>query len=387
MRNHIADSLHVLQRQRVVNRQSQDALGNLSRFRQWIFQREAAVTGKISHQRIKIAAREDIVALEGGVKLIAIHAELIRIYLDRKISVIEFHVCGWQFRHMNPGNTFEPRTVERVNLLPAGKDAFHVAEDLQPHQRLKFVHFGIGAGHHNFRLPVEPEIFQVIEHWLLSGIREHQHAALNRVEKLGGVETEHAQVSVVADGFPVHSHAKRVGGIVEQREIVAAGDVRQLLEPARITIDVHREDGSGPGRDGFFHLLRIKRVMVRLDVNEDGTDFVPVKGVSCGHESKRRGDDFARQAEALERDLEGQRAVVEEAEVLGVKLAAQFLLKPLDNGAIIGEPGAVPNLLKSVAKIRKRREERSRHVNGFFKWNWHNTFLCCGGRIYIYRDD
>jgi hypothetical protein len=53
--------------------------------------------------------------------------------------------------------------------------------------------------------------------------------------------------------------------------------------------------------------------VVRLNIYENRAKLIPEESVGCRHESKRRGDNLTRQAQALKRDLKRKHAVVEQA--------------------------------------------------------------------------
>ena len=150
----------------------------------------------------------------------------------------------------------------------------------------------------------------------------------------------------MADGLPVHSHAKSMGSIVEEHEIVTAGDFRQFFEPAGISIDMHCQNGGGPRRDRFFHLFRIQRVMVRLNIHKNRPNLVPVKGMGGGYKSEWGRDYFAGQPHALQGDLECQCPVVKQAEVFRVKMAAKLALIALHDRAVVGKPPVGPDFFQ-----------------------------------------
>ena len=184
------------------------------------------------------------------------------------------------------------------------------------------------------------------------------------MEELGGVETEHAHVAEVADGPPPDGHTESVRRVVDERQFVAAGDVRQRIEFAGETVDVDGEDRRGPGSDGSLHRRGVQGEVIRLDVDEYGAYLVPVQRVGSGHESERGRDDFPRNVHALETDLERKGAVVEKADVVRLEVSAQLPAETLDDRAVVREPVIAPYFFQPILEFFQGREIGSRHQDG-----------------------
>src|SRR5690606_18067482 len=142
----------------------------------------------------------------------------------------------------------------------------------------------------------------------------------------------------------------------------------EARDSAGMPVNVDREDGRGPGRDRRFHAIRVQRVMVRLDVDKDRSDLVPEERVGGGDEREGRRDDLTGEAHALDRDLQRERAVVEQAEVLSREFSHERLAIALEDRAIVGEPRVVPDLRQPLLEIGKGREEGPGDVDRFWKW-------------------
>ena len=85
---------------------------------------------------------------------------------------------------------------------------------------MHFIHFGICAGHDHFKLIFETEVLQIVEYALQPCLPENQHSSLYRVERLGSVEAEHAQITKVGDRLVANFDAENVSSIVDKFQIV-----------------------------------------------------------------------------------------------------------------------------------------------------------------------
>ena len=84
------------------------------------------------------------------------------------------------------------------------------------------------------------------------------------------------------------------------------------FDVAWLAVAVHRHDGGGLRRDGRLDLAGIEVEGLRVDVDEHRLDAVPEQGMRRGHERVGRGDDFAGDAQRLQRGHQRQRAVGEQ---------------------------------------------------------------------------
>ena len=82
-----------------------------------------------------------------------------------------------------------------------------------------------------------------------------------------------------------------------------------------IAESAHRENRRRPGGNRGLHFLRVQRVVVRFNVHEDRPDLVPVKRMGGGDKREGGCDHLAAYPQPLQADLQGQRAVVEQADV------------------------------------------------------------------------
>lgn len=108
-----------------------------------------------------------------------------------------------------------------------------------------------------------------------------------------------------------------------------------------------------------------------FDIDEYGPDFVPVQCVGSGDEGKRGRDHFSRYLHSLEGNLEGQSAIVEQAKVIGLEMAAKCPGVLLQHRTIVGEPSVAPDRLQPFLELLQRREEWSGYVDGLLKRRRH----------------
>ncbi len=269
---------------------------------------------------------------------------------------------------MDSGNRAEPLAVKRVDLPALFDDFVEIVEDMDAHQGLHFVHLGISSGHHDFDFAIEAEILQIVESFFEARILKGQHAAFKRMVEFGGMETEHAHVAKMRDGLAANLHAEGVGRVVDQFEVVTTSDVGQGIDFAGVTKDVHGQDSRSPGRNGGLDLLGVQCVVVRLDVDEDGSDLVPKQSVGGRDESERGRDDLAGNPHSLQPDLQRQCTIVEEAHVVHLEIVRQLTGKALKNRAVVRQPLAVPYFLKPVGELFNWREEGTGDVDRLLEW-------------------
>ncbi|MOA59258.1 hypothetical protein D3C78_1838310 [compost metagenome] len=78
-----------------------------------------------------------------------------------------------------------------------------------------------------------------------------------------------------------------------------------------------------------------------------------------------RGDDFAGDAQCLQRGDQGQGAIGKQRDVFHPEVIGQFLLQLLMKGAAVGQALAVPDLLQVGNELLQRWQQRAGDGNGF----------------------
>ncbi len=116
--------------------------------------------------------------------------------------------------------------------------------------------------------------------------------------QLSGVKAEHVEIAVLGNGLAADVDPEGVGGIVDQLQVMAAGDISQGSQIAGVPKDMDSQDRSSPGGDGRFHFFGNKGIMFGFDITEDQPDIVPVKSMGSGHKAERRGNYLSRSSVA-----------------------------------------------------------------------------------------
>jgi len=164
-------------------------------------------------------------------------------------------------------------------------------------------------------------------------------AALAGDQHLGRREAEHLGVAEPADHGGAATRAEGVGGVEEQPDPVAPGDLGELLHVAGRAVGVGRQDGRGahPRRPGGGH--RVKQQALGPDVGEHRPKAVPGHRVRGRREGERRQHHVAGQLAAAQHQHEpggagGDRHAVLHPQVLG---GARLQLA---DGRAVGEDAA-----------------------------------------------
>ena len=326
--------------------------------------REAAVGREVAAERIEIASGHDFVRFELVVQLVACHTVFSGINTDREIRVIVLH-AGDVVQHRNAGDVLQRLAVILRDFLAFRDLAIH---DLQLEQAVcgaEFVHLAIAARSNDRDLIRKTEVLQEVDTFFHRFVVGDERAALERIEDLRRVETQHGEVAPVADGHAVLADAEHVRGIVEQLQPVGVGDLLEFLVVARIAVDVDRHQRGRLRRDQRFDLVRVHGVGLRFDVAEDRLAAVPVDRVRGSHERERGRDDFARDAERLKPDLERNHPIGEQRDIFHAEVFGEFRLKLPMEFAVVREPFVVPDLPQIRDEVVQRRQRRRSDVDGF----------------------
>src|SRR5262249_12145301 len=95
------------------------------------------------------------------------------------------------------------------------------------------------------------------------------HAALAGRHLLVRVEGAHRGRSMRSDRITLVAGAERLTGVVDQRDPVPVADRLQLVELARVAVDVHGDDRPRSGRDRRLYGGGLEVERPRVDVGED----------------------------------------------------------------------------------------------------------------------
>ena len=117
--------------------------------------------------------------------------------------------------------------------------------------------------------------FELIDALLGFSIRADDRTALKGVKHLGGMKAEHRQVAMAQDAAARVLHAKGVGSVVNDFEVVVVGNFLNGLHITRIAIAMHGHDGRGLRGDGSLDFCRVKVKRARVYVDEYGLNPIP----------------------------------------------------------------------------------------------------------------
>jgi hypothetical protein len=99
-----------------------------------------------------------------------------------------------------------------------------------------------------------------------------------------------------------------MGGVLDQHQVVAVAEIRERPHIRHQPVEVHRNDGARPARNGPLDLADVEVAGVGLDVHEHRGRPRMHDGVRGGDEGHRRGDHFVARP-----DVERSQAQVERA--------------------------------------------------------------------------
>ena len=143
-----------------------------------------------------------------------------------------------------------------------------------------------------------------------------------------------------------------MGGVEDQLQVAALGDLAQGLDVARPAPDMHADDARGARRDHGLHLGRVEVVRGRIDIAEDRRDLLPLQGVGGGDEGKRGDDHFAVQSQSADGDLQRHGGVAHGDAVLDAQEIGDALLEFLHERAVVGQPAAVEQVVDAGQQRR-----------------------------------
>lgn len=320
--------------------------------------REAAVGAELADKRVEVAAAVDIVALQEGVEVVALHTVSVGIDEDREVAMVVLD-SGYVLEEGDTVDVLQGIAVCEGCFATVGYCRIHLLEIQETVGAAHLVHLGVYAGADDGGLSGEAEVLQVV-YALLGGFVVHYHGpALDGVVDLGGVEAERAQVAPVEDGASFDFYSKGVGGIVDDLQAVAVGDLLYATDVAGIAIDVDGHYGRGLRGDGGLYPFRVEVAGFWVDVDEDGLAAVPPDAVGGGDKGVRRGDDLAGDAQRLEGGEQRQGAVGEEGDERDLEVLRQLLLQLAVELAVIGYPLALPDLVAHGLEVFFLGEQRA----------------------------
>ena len=145
------------------------------------------------------------------------------------------------------------------------------------------------------------------------GVVGHAHAALAGGDDFVRVETEATDVAKGAGALAVELRAVRLGAVLDDAEVVRAGELQHRAHVDGMAEEVDDENGLGARRAETGELRGVEIEGVRLDVHGDGGRALVEHSEEGRHVRERGGEDFiaGTNAEGGEGDLEGGGAVAD----------------------------------------------------------------------------
>src|SRR6266550_255407 len=197
--------------------------------------------------------------------------------------------------------------------------------------------------------------------------RRHYDAALARRDLLVRVEAEDRRHAVATHGPPLVLGAERLGRVQDQSEAVALADGADLVQLARVTEHIHRDDRLRPLGDRCLQDSGVEIQRPRIDVGEDRRGALEDEAVRGGREGQRRGDRFVAGPEpgATREEVQARGAARDRDGVRRPDALGDELLEAVDRRAEREPPGAQHlehELL--LALIQQRASKRDRAQAG-----------------------
>lgn len=125
------------------------------------------------------------------------------------------------------------------------------------------------------------------------------HAGVSRAtEILGGEEAEAIDESHGSGGTALELGADGLGGILDDGDSMASGDLEDGVHARALAEKVDRQDGPGARGDGGLELLDIEIEIVGANIDIDGPGAEPGNGAGRREEGKGDGNDLIALADA-----------------------------------------------------------------------------------------
>ncbi len=93
--------------------------------------------------------------------------------------------------------------------------------------------------------------------------------------------------------------ADRLGGVLDNHELMLLGDLHQGVHVGHLAVEVHGHDGARAGGDFCLDLRHVQVVGGGINIHEDGRGADARDGAGGGEEGVGRGDDLVARADPL----------------------------------------------------------------------------------------
>ena len=238
---------------------------------------------------------------------------------NRKIGIVG-RGCAAFIHDLETLDTLQSLAVAGINLAAARHYLVHVLQLQQSEGGIDLAHFPVDTGSHHRHLVDKSKVFQLVNALLRLDVGADDSAPLERIEYLGGMKAEHAQIAVPQNTAIVTTNTERMSGVIDHFQVIDVSNLLNGINVARRTIAMNWHDCSGLGRDGCFDLRRIHIQGDRVDINKHWFQAVPQQRMGRRDEGIRRGDHLAADAQGLQGREQRDRAVVEKRNMLDTEI-------------------------------------------------------------------
>jgi hypothetical protein len=173
----------------------------------------------------------------------------------------------------------------------------------------------------------------------------NDRAPFEGVDDLGSMETEDLSTAEGADPPPLVRAPKRMRGIEQHLQPMAASNLDKRFDIARSPPQMDTDDPRGSGRNHLFGTARVDIVRGRVHVTESRCNFVPLERVSGGDKGKRGDKDLAGETRGFDSDFERYRSIASGDTVANTYQVGDSLLELPYIRTIVGQPSAIQQIL------------------------------------------
>ena len=132
-----------------------------------------------------------------------------------------------------------------------------------------FAHLAINSGLDHADLARVSEILELVDLIFHVSSLGNDCAALERVEHLGGVQTERGQIAVVQNAALRILYPKGMRCIINEFEVMTPRNSGKLGQTGRIAVTMNRQNCRGARRDQGLDLFWVEVQAVFLDIGKN----------------------------------------------------------------------------------------------------------------------
>lgn len=136
------------------------------------------------------------------------------------------------------------------------------------HYCLEFIHLGVAAHIGYFFGAMDAKVFLIIEQLNIFIVLEANRAALNGIERFGGMETEHGQIAEAGRGYSLVRYPKSVCRIINYFQAVALRNFIDVFHITKVTINMYRNNRHGMIHNQFLNFTDINGVILFIYVTK-----------------------------------------------------------------------------------------------------------------------